>query len=43
MGEEKMNMPTSITGDNIHFTYEQVDLEDLDPDGGTIYIDHIQS
>jgi predicted transposase/invertase (TIGR01784 family) len=32
IGEEKMNMPKIITDDNIHFTYEQIDMTDLDPE-----------
>jgi hypothetical protein len=32
MGEEKMNMPAVITDENIHFTYKQIDLMDMDPD-----------
>jgi hypothetical protein len=31
IGKEKMNMPKAITHDNIHFTYEQIDMTDLDP------------
>jgi hypothetical protein len=32
IGEEKLNMPAEIKGDRLFFSYQQIDLRDMDPE-----------